>query len=858
MASTERDVLPAWATPTSYRVRIVPNLTGDFVFKGHVDIAVKVAQTTDKLMLNANELDVTKVSIKVTHVKTETVQVATSVTHDSEKERVTVAFGNPIPAGSTAMITAEFTGTHNDRMAGFYRSVYTDPKGEKKHMVVTHFEPCNARRAFPCFDEPALKATFDITLVVPLELTALSNTNVMNEELVTENGQKLKSITFATTPLMSTYLVAMAVGDFGYVETIAKPKSPSTAKPITVRVYATKGEEKKGLLGLEVAARTLEFFSEFFNEEYTLPKCDLIAVPDFAIGAMENWGLVTYRNVTLLFDEKNSSAATRMRIAYIVGHELAHQWFGNLVSCEWWSDLWLKEGFATFVGWLAVDHLFPEWDIWTQFITTDHAAALGLDSLLSSHPIEVVVQSPSEIFEIFDAISYEKGASVIRMLNAALGGDTFMNGVRRYIQKFKFKSAVTTDLWESLSEVSNVDVKAFMASWTLQTGFPLVTIVDEQLNASKGTLSLKLRQSRFLSSGLPKPEDDKTIWWIPVVVTTDQSPDEGHKVIMSEREAEITFPYKESESSYWKINGGVSGFFRVRLEGRHTAKLGKVLQHNPTALSAKDRVNVLTDAFAMSIAGLGSITGFLELVRSLEKEENYIVLRTIDEKLSEIKKTHYLESEKILGAISALLLKIFSPKVGWEYPKNEPYLETRKRTLVITAAAQAGDKIVTTELVARLRRWAKGDRSALGPDLVYIACVSLLRSTSDPEADFSLVVSIMNDRTLPDDQRKVALSSLGAVNSVPHIRKILDSYFFDKNVVRPQDVTALLYGVLRENKATVVRPLVWAWVQNNLEKIHTLLEATPLLFEGIILTFADLHGLELAGKFCALESRMLF
>ncbi|KAJ3195809.1 hypothetical protein HK101_010981 [Irineochytrium annulatum] len=857
-ASTLRDVLPAWASPTSYRMRIVPNFAGnehavegDFVYKGHVEISLQVAETTDKLMLNANELNVTKASIAVTHVKTETAQEATKIQHDREKERVTLTFGNAIPAGATAVLSFDFTGTHNDQMAGFYRSVYTDENGVKKHMVVTDFEPCNARQAFPCIDEPAVKATFDITLVVPLELMALSNMPVASEELVTENGQKLKAITFATTPLMSTYLVAMAVGDFGFVETTAKPRAPSTAKPITVRVYAVKGEEEKGRFGLEVAARCLEFFSEFFAEEYTLPKCDLIALPDFAGGAMENWGLVTYRATNLLFDEKRSSAATKQNIAYIIGHELAHQWFGNLVSCEWWSDLWLKEGFATFVGWLAVDHLFPEWDIWTQFITADHAAALGLDSLLSSHPIEVVVQSPSEIFEIFDAISYEKGASVIRMLNAALGGDTFMNGVRRYIQKFKYNSAVTTDLWNSLSEVSDMDVKSFMAPWTTKTGFPLVSVVSEKYDASKGTMSLKLRQSRFLRSGAPKPEDDQTVWWIPVVVATDQSP-EGHKFIMSEREVEVTFPYTETERSFWKLNGGVSGFFRVRLEERHIAKLANVLRLNPTALSAKDRLNLLTDTFEMSVAGFGSFTGFLQLVQSLEKEEDYTVLKVIYEKLSEIKSSHYLESETILKAIDALIFNMFSPKVkrvGWDYPEGEPFLASKKRTIIINAACASGDETVASELTRRLRRFAAGDRSVLAPDLVLRACVNLLQHTSDPDADFALVVSIMKDRTLPDDQRKVALSSLGAVNSMTHINELLSSYFFDKDVVRVQDVYSLLYGVVnRNNQPTVVKPVVWDWIKQNLEKIYTLLKSSPMLFERVVLAFSNMHGLDLADE----------
>jgi aminopeptidase 2 len=281
--------------------------------------------------------------------------------------------------------------------------------------------------------QPNLKATFDVTLIVPENRTALSNMPVV-KDVKLEANTGLKSVSFATTPIMSTYLLAMCVGEFEYLEAVATPTSPASAKPIICRTYTLPSQKELGRFGLEVCVKTLEFFSKYFDVVYPLPKMDMIAIPDFGAGAMENWGLVTYRETALLYDPVKSSAKAKERVAYVVGHELAHQWFGNLVTMDWWSELWLNEGFATFVGWLAVDHIFPEWNVFTSFLIGDYARGVGLDALRSSHPIEVEVNSAAEIGQIFDAISYSKGASVIRMLNDSLGGPVFAKGVSAYLK----------------------------------------------------------------------------------------------------------------------------------------------------------------------------------------------------------------------------------------------------------------------------------------------------------------------------------------------------------------------------------------------------------------------------------------
>ncbi|ORY48209.1 hypothetical protein BCR33DRAFT_848237 [Rhizoclosmatium globosum] len=400
--STTREVLPAALVPKHYNIYLAPDLES-FEYNGTVSIDVDVVESTNTVVLNSKKLMIHKAFIRYLN---STLQ-ATAITFDQEKEQVTFAFEEEIPAGSTATVTVDFVGVHNDAMTGFYRSSYDNVAGEKQLLVVTQFEATDARQAFPCFDEPGLKATFDSTLVVAEDLIALSNMNVISTTpFINAAGKKVKEVKFATTPIMSTYVTScLRCWDFEYIETTATPKRPVDAQEITVRVYTVKGQVERGQFALNVGARTLEYFSEYFNTAYHLSKMDMISIPDFGSGAMENWGLVTYRTETLLCDEKTSTAAAKGAIASMVGHELAHQWF---------------------------DHLFPEWNIFTQFVTSELAGAFSADGLRSSHPIQVEVNSAREIMQIFDGISY--------------------------LKEFKFKNTVTDDLWKHLSASSGIDV----------------------------------------------------------------------------------------------------------------------------------------------------------------------------------------------------------------------------------------------------------------------------------------------------------------------------------------------------------------------------------------------------------------
>lgn len=367
-----------------------------------------------EIILNALDINI----LKATFIKGDgTELLSKTILYSTINETVTINFGEVIP--QKAILQMHFQGVLNDKMKGFYRSKYLTANGEECYAAVTQFEATDARRCFPCWDEPAIKATFDITLVVPANRVALSNMPI-KEETVLKGG--LRKLCFEKTPIMSTYLVAVVVGEFDYVE-------DKSTDGIVVRVYTPLGKKEQGMFALKVATKVLPYYNDYFKISYPLPKMDLIAIADFSAGAMENWGLITYRETFVLVDPDNTSLIRKQSIALTVGHEIAHQWFGNLVTMEWWTHLWLNEGYASFVEFLCVDHLFPEYDIWTQFVTDMYTRALELDALQNSHPIEVEVGHPTEIDEIFDEISYNKGASLIRMLHNYLGEEAFREGM---------------------------------------------------------------------------------------------------------------------------------------------------------------------------------------------------------------------------------------------------------------------------------------------------------------------------------------------------------------------------------------------------------------------------------------------
>eukprot|EP00897_Mesotaenium_endlicherianum_P006583 jgi/Mesen1/5953/ME000301S05088 len=516
-------------------------------------------------------------------------------------------------------------------MAGRGQGASYNQDGKKVFMASTQFEAIDARKALPCWDEPAVKAVFDVTLIVPQGLTGLSN---MPPVSTTPRDDGSSAVRFAESPIMSTYLLAFVVGQLEKV-------SGTTKEGVEVNVYTTPGKKEQGQFACDVAAKILSFFTEYFGIAYPLPKADLVAIPDFAAGAMENWGLITFRETALLVDGANASAATRQHVAYVVSHELAHQWFGNLVTMQWWSDLWLNEGFATWVGWLGVDSTFPEWDVWTQ----------------------VPINDPKEINQVFDALSYMKGACVIRQLVAAVGAPSFKLGLNAYLDKHKYGNTVTNDLWAAIGEASGKPVKQMMDSWTAQMGYPLISVSP----ASDGAAGLHLRQTRFLSAGLPSPENDSQLWWVPVTAAacTPGGVLESLPVsTLSEKEAdfaELVVP----EGGWLKLNSGQAGIYRVN----YTPDMWQALARGVSSLELPptDRLGVLMDAFALAKAGVLRTSQALELATAFANETEYTVWSQLSADLGELESLlSVTEHLPLLEAVGSELYLPIASKVGWE------------------------------------------------------------------------------------------------------------------------------------------------------------------------------------------------
>ncbi|KAJ3027530.1 UNVERIFIED_CONTAM: hypothetical protein HDU68_003661 [Siphonaria sp. JEL0065] len=825
-----REVLPTNVVPSRYNVHLAPSLE-TFTFSGSVAITASVVNPTTSIVLNNKGLNVTTASVSFNGVK-----LVGSVVADATKELVAFEFVETIPIGA-AVINCEFAGIHKNQLTGFYRSSYTNEKGEEHHLLSTQCCATDCRQVFPCFDEPALKATFDYTFVVADGLVVLTNTQEVScRRFETETGKKVKEVKFATTPLMSTYLVAFVIGDLECIESVAYPSLPADAQPITVRVFTTKGLAEQGRFALNVAVKTLIYFNEYFDIAYPLVKSDLVAIPNFGFGAMENWGLITYRTTALLCDEMTATSAAKKQIAYTVAHELAHQWFGNLVTMSWWNDLWLNEGFATFVGWLATDFLFPEWDVWTGYLTNVLAGALNLDSLRSSHPIDVHVTSGTEALQVLDAISYLKGSSIIRMLKEFLGGDVFMNGVRSYLQEFKYKNTVTSDLWKHLSLSSGKDIGALMDAWINETGYPLVSVESEVYDDETKTLTVALSQSRFLSGGALKLEEDHVTWWVPVTVVshlTGKGSPSSH--VLSNKQGTIKFPYDASTDAFWKLNFGASGMYRVKYLDSQVAIIGHILHTKPESFSVSDRIMFISDAYSLTSAGLTNVASVLDLIKALDSVQDYNVLSQISTTLSALRSISYLESETVREGIKALGRRVFSSKVeqsGFEYPESEEYFAKVKRALVISEASSSGDEVVKIELRDRFDMYVAGDTTALHPELRSVAYSSVLSNATEQDAEslFTAILDIYMKPTTQPKEKSDILSVIGTVNSSALVDKILNEIMFDASLVRTQDFTSPLVGLASVGKS---RPLLLAWMKNNWNRICTLFEGSEMRLGAI-------------------------
>ncbi|KAI9894381.1 MAG: Aminopeptidase 2 mitochondrial [Vezdaea aestivalis] len=784
-----REVLPANVRPLNYDLKLEPNFD-DFTYKGEVVIDLDVVHETTSIALNTLELDLHSTTVSS---GSDVVSSSPKVSYNQSNQTTTISFDKSLPGGSKAQLRHTFTGQLNDKMAGFYRSSYNGKDGKPRYIATSQMEPTDARRAFPCFDEPALKATFDITLVADNHLTCLSNMDVHSQTHVIVAGKSKKAVKFNRTPLMSTYLLAFIVGELNFIE--------SNSFRVPVRVYATPDKNiEDGRFSLELGARTLAFYEETFKSPFPLPKMDMAAIPDFSAGAMENWGLVTYRVVDLMFDQNTSGASTKQRVAEVVQHELAHQWFGNLVTMDFWDGLWLNEGFATWMSWYSCNEFYPEWKVWESYVTDNLQSALSLDSLRSSHPIEVPVKRADEINQIFDAISYSKGSCVLRMISKFLGEDVFMEGIRRYLKQHAFSNTTTGDLWAALSDASGKDVERVMDIWTKNVGFPVLTVTENED-------SIHVKQNRFLRTSDVKPEEDKVLFPCFLALRTKDGID--GELTLSEREANFKVP----DLDFFKLNADHSGIYRTSYSPARLQKLGEAAKKG--LLSVEDRAGTIADAGALASSGYQKTSGVLALVKSFNDEPEYVVWNEILTRIATVKAAWVFEDPKVLDAIKAFQRALVSDKAhkaGWSFKDGEDHIQQQFKSLLFSTAGLSGDQKVIGAAFEMFGKFVAGDRAAIHPNIRSAVYSIVLQYGGANDYDV-----ILNEyRTSSNsDERNTALRSLGRAKDPELIKRTLALALSDD--VKQQDIYIPI-SALRTHAAGI--EALFAWMQTNWDFLY--------------------------------------
>jgi len=531
---------------------------------------------------------------------------------------------------------------------------------------------------------------------------------------------------------------------------------------------------------------------------------DLIAIADFAAGAMENWGLVTYRETALLIDAAQSSAASKQTVALVVGHEIAHQWFGNLVTMEWWTHLWLNEGFASWIEYLCVDHCFPEYDIWTQFATSDYTRALELDALKNSHPIEVAVGHPAEVDEIFDVISYSKGASVIRMLHGYLGDEDYRKGMNTYLKRHEYQNTFTEDLWRALGEVSGKPVEDIMSTWTQQMGFPVITVKEEK-SGDKRVVTVS--QEKFTADG---SKDDKSVWMVPITVSTKSSPNHAvHKFVLSTKEASFTVEGVKSDD-WLKVNTGGVGFYRTLYTRDMLDALLPGIKNQ--SMPPRDRLGLQNDLFALARAGLVSCDSVLKVAEAFTTETNYTVWSDLSSNLSTLSiLLQYSDFHENFKAFIRSLYSTIMANVGWDAKQDEGHLTAMLRSLVIGRMGNADNKSVITEAKARFDAHCDGS-STLSADLR--AAVYSIALKHGGVAEYDSLLKLYHKTDLQEERVRI-LRSLGATADSTLLQRTLD--FSISSDVRSQDTVSVIAGTTGTVNG---RELAWKFIRDNWNQLH--------------------------------------
>jgi puromycin-sensitive aminopeptidase len=789
--------LPRHVRPTRYDLRLEPDLA-TLSFTGDETVTLEVEEPTAEVVLNAVDLAFGEATL--TNALGESFRGTPVV--DEAAERCRISFPSRIAPGTWRLRLA-FTGTLNDKLRGFYRSSYKDPTGEARLMAATQFEATDARRAFPCWDEPAFKAVFAVTLVIDPKLTAVSNTSIVGERV--ERGRKV--VTFADSMKMSTYLVAFVVGELEATDPVLVGRTP-------VRVWCVPGKRHLAAFGHEIGVASLRLFEDYYGLPYPSDKLDLLAIPDFAAGAMENLGAITFRETALLVDARAASHAELERIADVVAHENAHMWFGDLVTMTWWNGIWLNEAFATFMEILAVDTWKPEWQRWTTF-GVSRAAALSVDGLHSTRPIEFHVEAPRDADAMFDVLTYEKGASVLRMLEQYLGATVFRDGVREYLRRHAYANAETGDLWAALGRAANQPIPEVMDAWIFQPGYPLVS-------ARLEGRELVLGQQRFtyLPEPLPgsTPSPRNQLWQVPLQIrlTAGGRASTERRLLAG---AEVRMPAPERLESVL-VNDGGHGFYRVRYSGE---LLERLLAGLP-GLGGIERFNLVNDSWAVTVAGHMALTDYLELTARFRGERDRNVWSVLIASFGALNRIVEPEHRPRLAALVRDRVGAAFAELGWTSRAGEDELTRQLRGDLIRALGVLGDDPGVQARAAEL--------SAQAPDLdpnVLPAIIGVLAHAGDA-ARYDEFLKRFRSASTPQEEQRY-LYALAAFRQRELLAQTLDRA--TNGEFRTQDAPFVVRSLLT---SVYGRELAWEFVKTNWDTMERQYPKAGLrrLAEGVI------------------------
>jgi tricorn protease interacting factor F2/3 len=720
--------------------------------------ALKFAGNVKIEMSSTGDVSLDAVDLEVTNIKAK----GRSVRFEHHGNSVDVQTGQ-----FSGSLEVDFKGKVSETLTGFYKAPYGD-----KYILSTHFEAGHARRLFPCFDHPAYKADFKLTVRTPGDLSVISNMPLESEKK--EGGKK--TVSFQKTPKMSTYLLYVGVGKFE-----EERNRHNKTELYTASVIRPDAKIKTGL-AFEAAQKSLEFYEKYFGIPYDLPKLHLVAVPEFAYGAMENWGAITFREI-LLHADKDTSTSTKKSIVEVIAHEIAHMWFGDLVTMKWWDDLWLNESFATFMAYKVVDWAFPQWKIWEDFVKNSTGGAMARDGLNSTHPIEAKVRSPEEIEELFDEISYGKGASILRMIEAYIGSDNFQKGVSNYLQQFRYSNAAGSDLWNHLQQASGLDVSHVMDEWISKVGYPVVKV-----SLSQGKLLLE--QERFMFSGAREMQT----WPIPVTIVMDGK---TQQLLMDKEKAEVKIANPKS----LKLNVDRTGFYRTDYRGVELQKLvwaGK--------LSGLDRYGLANDAWAFLNSGRMGWKEYQNLLERFFGDEGYLPTFETSERLT----TLFLIAPRKIVDLSRTYHKSQLKILEGKHDENSSLL----RGIVALRLAMLDDAYAK-QIGAKFNDLANVDS-----DMKRAVIVGYARASNDYDGLLD-----MYKKSTTDEDRLRYLEGLASFKQPELVRKVQD--FAMAGNVKRQDIGRGLLQYATSNPDA--HGVTWEWFRDNIEKLDKMYEGTATL-----------------------------